>query len=428
MMAPKPQILYISSASPVKGPGSIGWQHVTKLKESGYDVDMLTLNKETSLSDVLYVRERGFWTKAKEWLKYKLGMDLPGPPYFFFYKKETEPPVPIKKILKLIDKSYDLVFVYFWQEMLSFQTIEAIYDKLNRPVVFFLCPDFSHMSGGCHFTNGCLRYQTGCGSCPAFRSKDENDFTHWNVIYRKKFYEKVKPVVFGNNYMNSIYQKSFLLKDVRKYIYQPLFNIDSFKPLKKQDSLRSFGINDDNLFVISFGCQNLSDPRKGISYLLDSLDIFSKRLTDKEIEKILLLVAGSDYESIKESLPFRSISTGFLSLDRLSAFYSAADFFVCPSVDDPGPSMVIQSIACGTPVVGFKMGYMLDVVLGEGTGYCAELKDSNDLANGIEKFYRMDKTEYDAISKHCRQYAVENAGLEKRIEVWMELYEKYRER
>ena len=234
-MNQEPRILYISSASPVKGPGAIGWLHVTKLKEAGYDVDMLTLYKESSLPQVLYVRNRGFWTRLKEWIKYKFGKNLPGAPRFFFYKKETEPPVPVERVLKRILKPYDLVMVYFWQEMLSFQTVEAIFDKLNHPIVFFLCPDYSHMSGGCHFINDCLRYQTGCGCCPAFNSNDENDFTHWNVVYRKKFYEKVKPVVFGNSYMDSIYQKSLLLKDARKYIFQPLFNVVSFKPQPKVD-------------------------------------------------------------------------------------------------------------------------------------------------------------------------------------------------
>lgn len=426
-MKNKPQILYISSASPVKGPGAIGLEHVRLLKEAGYEVDMLTLYKEQSVPDIMYVKNRGLLTRLNEKIRRTFIIRLPGRPHCFFYKKETDPPIPTHKIIKKIVKPYDLVIVYFWQGLLSFKTVEAIYDMLNHPVVFFLCPDYSHMSGGCHFTCNCMRYQTGCGCCPAINSKNENDFTHWNVQYRMRFYEKVKPIVFGNNYMNSFYQKSFLLKNVRTYIYSPTFNIDKFHAIDKSLAQDKMGISNKDAFIIAFGCQDLSDSRKGIPYLIKALELFKARLTEQESSRILLLVAGSDYEKIKSKFPFPSIGTGFLPVESLPFFYSAANVFVCSSVDDAGPSMVGQSIACGTPVVGFKMGAMLDSVMDKGTGYCAELRNSEDLANGIDCFYHMSEARYEAISKRCRQFAIENSSLDAKVAKWMDLYERYRD-
>lgn len=421
----KPRILYISSASPKEGPGTIGWMHFSRLKEAGFDIDMLTLYKEPKMPDIMYLR--GLLSRYLDGLKRKFfGKKALGLPYSFFYKKETEPPLPIDLILNKITKAYDLVMVFFWQEMLSFATINALYDKLNHPVVFFLSPDYSHMSGGCHFTCGCEQYQTGCGCCPAINSQDENDFTRWNVNYRRAFYEKVKPIIFGNSYMNSFYQKSFLLKNARVFVSPPSFNVKTFKPIEATIARNKMGIISDSIFVIAFGCQSLSDPRKGVSYLIEALSILRERLSDQESSNILLLVAGGDYNSIKDKLPFYSISTGFIDRESLSYYYSAANIFVCPSVDDAGPLMVSQSIACGTPVVGFKMGAMLDAVMDKGTGYCANLKDSEDLANGIEKFYRMDKLEYASISEHCRSFAIEHSDFGATINRWLDLYEKYR--
>ena len=425
-MSNKPRILYISSASPVRGPGVIGWGHVKNLRAAGYDVDMLTLFKEPSLPEVLYIKKDSFTNRFLTRLKKRLFVRLPGRPHYFFYKKESTPPVSVRKVLSQIIKDYDLVFIYFWQEMLSFKTVEAIYDKLNHPVIFFLCPDYSHMSGGCHFTCDCERYKTGCGKCPAIKSKKENDFTRWNVEYRKRFYEKVKPVVFGNSYMSLFYEQSYLLKNARIFVYPPTFNTAKYKPLNKKQVRNGFGIEREDAFVIAFGCQQLSDPRKGMAYLVKALAKLREKLTEEERNRVLLLVAGRDYEQIIESLQFESIGTGMLPVARLPEFYSAADIFVCPSVDDAGPSMVGQSISCGTPVVGFKMGAMLDVVLDKGTGYCAELMDSEGLANGILKYYQMNDEEYDAVTKHCRQFALENSCFDRRIEKWMELYEKFR--
>ncbi len=424
-MSNKPRILYISSASPVRGPGVIGWGHVKNLRAAGYDVDMLTLFKEPSLPEVLYIKKDSFTNRFLTRLKKRLFVRLPGRPHYFFYKKESTPPVSVRKVLSQITKDYDLVFIYFWQEMLSFKTVEAIYDKLNHPVIFFLCPDYSHMSGGCHFTCDCERYKTGCGKCPAIKSKKENDFTRWNVEYRKRFYEKVKPVVLGNNYMNMFYRQSYLLGNARTELTSYVFDVTTYKPVNRNEARTSLGIDDD-VFVIAFGCQQLSDPRKGILYLVKSLEILKKKLPKSNRKRIILLVAGNDYLRIKESLPFDSMGTGYLPVEKLSEFYSAANIFVCPSVDDAGPSMVAQSISCGTPVVGFKMGAMLDVVLDKGTGYCAELMDSEGLANGILKYYQMNDEEYDAVTKHCRQFALENSCFDRRIEKWMELYEKFR--
>ena len=283
-MSVKPRIIYISSASPVKGPGTIGWGHVQLLKEAGFEVDMLTLYKEPTLPEVLFVQNNG---KLRMWGRKIINRffrkRMPDQPHFFFYQKETEPPIPARKVVDKITKKYDLVMVYFWQGMLSFQTVEAIYDKLDHPVVYFISPDYSHMSGGCHFTCDCLRYQTGCGCCPAIDSNNENDFTHENVLFRERFYEKVKPVVFGNSYMNSFYQKSYLLKEARLHVYPPTFNVEKFKPVEIAEARKRMGIISDDAFVIAFGCQALSDPRKGIAYLIESLSRFKNKLSDKDI-------------------------------------------------------------------------------------------------------------------------------------------------
>lgn len=117
--------------------------------------------------------------------------------------------------------------------MLSFKTIEAIYDKLHCQF-YFRCVDYSPMSGGCHFVGDCQKYMTGCGACPAIYSEKENDFTRFNVEYRKRVYEKVKPIVTGNTYMMRFYDRSYLLKDYdRKMRCLPLVDNNMYSPRNK---------------------------------------------------------------------------------------------------------------------------------------------------------------------------------------------------
>ena len=68
--------------------------------------------------------------------------------------------------------------------------------------------------------------------------------------------------------------------------------------------------------------------------------------------------------------------------------YSASNVYVSSSIADSGPMMVAYSIACGTPVVSYPIGYAFDCVKHENTGYIAEYASIDDLANGIMYFYK----------------------------------------
>ena len=425
-----PRILFISSANPLVGPGIIGMEQYQQFKNAGFEIDMMTLYPVKDHPEILYVYEKkkepSIWKKIKNKYHRLTNTTLPGIPYFFFYRKESRPPVPISIVLKKISKEYDLLVIYFWQWMLSFRTVNAIYEKLNHPVVFFVAPDYSHMSGGCHFPVDCIRYHIGCGCCPAIHSNNKNDFTHWNVKYREKIYEKIKPIVFGNSYMQSFYQKSLLLRNARTVIGKYVANTELFKPMDKQRLRTKYQVNDEVDFIIAFGCQRLNDVRKGMVYLFQALQLLHDSMKQQERKKVLLLVAGYSFKEIQQFLPFQSKELGMIPITQLSEFYSLADVFVCPSVNDAGPSMVLQSITCGTPVVGFEMGAMIDFVKDKGTGYCAKYKDCYDLFNGINHYLKMSREERKTVSIHCRNMVVKTYTLEAKIKQWLDLFEKYR--
>lgn len=423
-----PKILYVSSADPLSGPGAIGLNHFKQLREAGLNADMLTLMKVPSHPEIMYVKERTLWMRIQEYsiARYKKifgfkNKDTLHVPYCFFYEKENRPPVPIKQVLKpLKHKQYDLVIVYFWQQLLSFETVEAIYDKYH-PVIFFLSPDFSHMSGGCHFPGDCKGFITGCGRCPAIGSNDDNDFTRWNVIYRKRFYEKVKPVVFGNSYMLSFFKKSFLLKDVEIVRNTPVIDTQNFLPINKDVVRKKYNIPEEKRFVIGFGCQYLNDPRKGMTVLIEALNVLYKQMNETDRLNVHIVTAGNRFEEIKNKIPFSSQGLGMLPVSQLSEFYSLCQIFVCPSVNDPGPSMVAQSIACGTPVVGFEMGAMIDFVKDRGTGMCVEVGNPLLLSEAMGFFFKMQKKEYESYVRHCLSFA-KSCNSDTRLTLWLDVF------
>lgn len=426
----KPSVLVISSVSPSIGPAVIGLQYYEALKRKGIDVDFLTKYPDPNHPEFLWVVKNGYDKRLFVNIKRKLRWLLVGgtpkeKEHFFFYTYEKWPPVPSRLVLKAIKKKYDLVFILFWQGLLSFDTVEKIFDKLHCQIQIGGV-DYSQMSGGCHFTGNCQNYKTGCGSCPAFRFKRKNDFTAWNVRFRKRVYEKVKPTVAGNLYMYQFYKESYLLKDARVEIGgTPIIDTDLFHPKDKNVLRNKYNIPKEKSFVIFFGCQNLNNERKGMRCLLEAFG-FLKQMMLEDFVRVLVISAGKSFDSIKDKIPFDSIGFGYVDLNVLSDLYAMATCFVCPSIDDAGPMMVNQSICCGTPVVGFDMGAVKQVVKNQGTGFCVPLKDSKALAEGMYKVLMMSPKEYQEMSLCARQVAMATSSYEAQADLILSTYDKYR--
>ena len=95
----------------------------------------------------------------------------------------------------------------------------------------------------------------------------------------------------------------------------------------------------------------------------------------------------------------------------LSLLYQASDVFVNSSIEDAGPMMVSEALACGTPVVGFDMGVVDNMVINDYNGYKAILKDSVDLANGIYTVLKLNTVEYNAYSRNAVRQVEEFSSM-----------------
>lgn len=429
-----PKILLISSVDPNIGPGHLGVDYYNAFQLQGFDIDFLTKYPVKENQHILFACEPqkmnlrfilpSFIPRLYRKFKYWMGLNkYPLSGYSFFYKKETEPPVSINLVLNKIQKQYDLVLILFVQGLLSVESVEKIYDKQQVPI-FFLAVDYSHITGGCHFFHNCSKIKTGCGCCPAWNSKDPNDFTHFNVLFRERVYNKINPVIFGNSYMKSFYNESFLFKNRQMALSYPAINESVFCIRNKFLLRKEFNINESKKFIIFFGSQNLKDKRKGMQYLLESLAIYYNMLTQAQRESILVITAGYENPELSKLIKFDLMQRGYVSFTILPKLYSLADVFLSPSIIDAGPMMINQALSCGTPVVSFEMGTALDVVKNKGTGYCAKIKDSEDFAKGIHHIYSMDKISYNTMSGKCRQVAIETTSYESSVKSIMNVYNK----
>jgi glycosyltransferase involved in cell wall biosynthesis len=115
---------------------------------------------------------------------------------------------------------------------------------------------------------------------------------------------------------------------------------------------------------------------------------------------------------------------GFTQSDRLMAsVYSAADVLLHPAVAENLANGIIESLACGTPVVAFRVGGIPDVVRDGETGYLARLRDVEDLSEGLRKVLLAQKMQPD-IADQCRRTIETGYTLETELQRFASLYEE----
>ena len=169
--------------------------------------------------------------------------------------------------------------------------------------------------------------------------------------------------------------------------------------------------------IVLFGANDVTNKRKGFSLLLDALN----KLIPEGAENIMLGIFGDFPKGFSINSKFNILNFGTINSENsLALIYSLSDLFVLPSTEDNLPNTVLESLACGTPVVAFNIGGMPDMIAHLQTGYLAKPGDIDDLANGIKLILSGNNLEY--ISKECRIFAEKNYDLKIQAESYLDKY------
>ncbi|HZK80335.1 MAG TPA: glycosyltransferase, partial [Humisphaera sp.] len=179
-----------------------------------------------------------------------------------------------------------------------------------------------------------------------------------------------------------------------------------FSPRGKEICRQALGIPEQSR-VILFVAQSSAMRRKGF-------ELFQQALTKLPPGNLLLLSVGGGESAMDGSI--RRLHLGNVEHDRiLSLAYGAADVFVIPSMQDNLPNTVLESMACGTPVVGFCVGGIPDMVRPGETGALAPAGNVDALATAIRTMLDDDE-ERRRMGENCRRVALEeyDAGAQAR--------------
>jgi glycosyltransferase involved in cell wall biosynthesis len=245
------------------------------------------------------------------------------------------------------------------------------------PIVWTL-HDMNAFTGGCHYSAGCERFKTGCGSCSQVTNSGPRDVSVDSFkAKRRALANRLIFVVSPSQWMLDLAQQSPIWPKQTSFHQINLgFDLKKMHPIEKQKARELLGIKSDAV-LIGFGADDVNNQRKGMSHLLSSL----AKLTAREPVECLTFGAG-ELPEVDTISKFHH--QGFVnSAERLRLIYSAADLVVVPSREDNQPQVGLEAMACGTPVVAFNAGGIPEYVHHGKTGLLASVGNEEELAKQI---------------------------------------------
>lgn len=253
---------------------------------------------------------------------------------------------------------------------------------MRKPIVWTL-HDMWAFTGGCHYSSGCRRYVSRCGSCPLLRSPNQDDLS--SKILRKKlraWSNLSLTVVAPSHWLADCARQSSILGRFPTYVIPNGLDTKTFARRPIVEARRHLGLPESG-YIVLFGAVNATDDRrKGFAELCSAIAQITAKRPDL---KFTLAVFGAESPRTK---PDFGVSCKYLGLINdetdLANAYAAADVFVAPSLEDNLPNTVAEALACGVPCVAFRVGGIPDLVQHRISGYLATPHDSEDLAYGIQ--------------------------------------------
>lgn len=266
-----------------------------------------------------------------------------------FYETERN---GLCKELDVLIGNADVIFVHFIADFINTYDLMRVKKKFGCRIIFTMM-DLSPVTGGCHYPWDCSGYKKNCLNCPALPQYLKG-LANNQLLVKSINIAGLEAEIIASTVRDFEIAKTSSIPFKKYWKHNIIIAQKEFMPdtnLLKQTK-EFYIINNANI---------TNDIRKGFDYFIQTLLILDKYIP-KDV-KIKVLCLDNKYFSNYHfyNICFEKFEYCYDSLS-LANLYKKADIFLCTSIEDSGPMMLVEALLCGVPVIAFDTGIASEII------------------------------------------------------------------
>jgi glycosyltransferase involved in cell wall biosynthesis len=393
------RILQVSTLETTGGAARIAWYLHQAYRQRGIRSWMAVGNKESHDSTVFVIPNepaRGLWARSLLRLGRSLNMidrRLPRIPpskviawlaeprrQWAVYRGREDFAYPgTHRLLQLVPEEPSIINCH---NLHSGYFDLRLLPKLSRHVPLVLTlHDTWLLSGHCAYAINCERWKTGCGQCPdlSIVLPIKRDATAFNWSLKREIHadSRVYVVTPSRWLMDQVDQSMLAPAVIEGRVINNGVDLGVFSPGDRQAARAALGLPQEAAILLFVGLGGRANVFKDF----DTIEHALARLGASAHSRALLLLSLGEEGAERQIGNARIRCMGYVKdLAQVAQVYRAADVYLHAARADTFPNVVLEALACGTPVVATAVGGVPEQVKEGVTGFLVSPRDSEAMA------------------------------------------------
>jgi len=279
-------------------------------------------------------------------------------------------------------------------------------------------------SGHCAHSFDCMRWKTGCGACPYLDTPPaiKRDATAHNWRRKKRIYKQSKLYLASpSKWMMDIAKDSIIASAVKKSkVIHNGIDLSIFTPSENRSVRKALDIPSNALVLLFVSLGTKDNVFKDFTTIRDSLEIIDRLWNG---DHLIFLALGGE----KAISRIGKIDVMFMPYSHdsriVAQYFQSADVYIHASRADTFPTVILESLACGTPVVATAVGGIPEQIRHGETGFLTISGDAQELANRVIQLLK-ESSLRKKFSVNAERDAVKRFGHKRMVDEYLDYYQE----